>query len=477
MHKYIERDNRRKILLISDDIRTHSGVATISREIIVNSAHVYNWICIGGLQNHPDKGVRFDMSTSVNEVANLKDSWVHTICVDGYGDEDLVKFLIKTEKPDALMIITDPRYYGWLFNVERDIRTQIPIVYYNIWDDLPLPMYNKPYYESCDGLIAISKQTYNINKLVLGDKASEKYTSFVPHGINHKAFYPLVIETKEYLEFKNNLFGGKKLDFVALWNSRNIRRKSPADVLLSFKLFCDKLSDKEIEKVGLVLHTDPIDVNGTDLFAVKDMLFGDEKKYNVFFTDGKYGIDMMNFLYNCADVTMLISSNEGWGLSMTESMMAGRMILGNVTGGIQDQMRFEDEKGNWIDFNETFQTNHRGKYKKCGKWAIPIFPSNISLLGSPPTPYIFDDRVDPQEVANELYNTYQLPSEERRECGLAGRAWAISQEAKMKSTDMANGIIDGIEATIQSVKRRSRFDVIKVKKLQNKHYQKHPISL
>jgi hypothetical protein len=67
------------------------------------------------------------------------------------------------------------------------------------------------------------------------------------------------------------------------------------------------------------------------------------------------------------------------------------MIIGNVTGGIQDQMRFDDEKGEWIDFNEEFCSNHFGKYKKCGQWAIPVFPNNMSLVGSVPTPYIFDD--------------------------------------------------------------------------------------
>ncbi len=36
-------------------------------------------------------------------------------------------------------------------------------------------------------------------------------------------------------------------------------------------------------------------------------------------------------------------------------------------------------------------TNHFGKYKKAGKWAFPVFPSNMSLIGSVPTPYIFDD--------------------------------------------------------------------------------------
>ena len=74
---------------------------------------------------------------------------------------------LKVEKPDALFIITDPRYFSWLFQVENEIRKNIPIIYLNIWDDYPAPMYNKPYYEACDLLMGISKQTVNINKLVL----------------------------------------------------------------------------------------------------------------------------------------------------------------------------------------------------------------------------------------------------------------------------------------------------------------------
>ena len=52
----------------------------------------------------------------------------------------------------------------------------------------------------------------------------------------------------------------------------------------------------------------------------------------------------MSLLYNCADVTILLSSAEGWGLSLTESLLTGTPIIANVTGGMQDQMRFKDTK-------------------------------------------------------------------------------------------------------------------------------------
>ena len=49
------------------------------------------------------------------------------------------------------------------------------LLYLNIWDDYPAPMYNKPYYEACDLLMGISKQTVNINKLVLKDQKKIQY--------------------------------------------------------------------------------------------------------------------------------------------------------------------------------------------------------------------------------------------------------------------------------------------------------------
>ena len=170
----------------------------------------------------------------------------------------------------------------------------------------------------------------------------------------------------------------------------------------------------------------------------------------------------MNGLYNLADLTLLISSNEGWGLSLTESMMAGTMIAPNVTGGMQDQCRFEDENGNWVKLSKEFPSNHRGTYKKCGKWAEPIFPNNISLAGSPPTPYIFDDRCSPEDVCEAIFNVYSLSPEERKERGLAGREWAISKEAGFTGVTMSNRIIEAIDKTFDKFTPREQFDLIKV---------------
>jgi len=376
--------------------------------------------------------------------------------------------MLEFEKPDVVMFFTDPRYWTWLFQIENEIRRQVPMVYLNIWDDYPAPMYNEPYYESCDGSMAISKQTLNINKIVLGDKAKDKVLDYVPHGINEKIFFP--IEDKKLLdEFKKKLFNNKEYDFVLMYNSRNIRRKQTSDTLAAFKLFLDKLPKEKADKCALVLHTQPMDEHGTDLYAVRDMLFTEEQCSQIYFSDLRISSQDLNMIYNVSDAVILLSSNEGWGLSLTEGMMCGKMIIANVTGGMQDQMRFVDENGKWIDFDADFCSNHFGKYKQCGDWAIPVFPSNMSIQGSIPTPYIFDDRCDFRDAADAIMKVYELGTEERERRGKLAHEWVTSDESMMSANNMGKNIIKHIDKVLATWKPKPKFELIKIETLKKKH--------
>ena len=461
--KYVPKSNRKKILFISDDIRFHSGIATISREIIMGTAHVYNYAIVGGAVNHPDKGTKLDLSKSNDEVTGLTDSEVCIYPTDGYGNADLIRALLIQEKPDALVFITDPRYYTWLFQIEHEIRQKIPMIYLSIWDCEPAPLYNKEYYRSCDTIMAISKQTEILTKVVLGEYLNDKIIKYVPHGINENHFYKIDESHEKYVElqkFKKDLVGN--FEFVLLYNSRNIRRKSTSDNILAFKLFLDSLPKEKADKCCLVLHTHQSDENGTDLVVVIELFLGDRKNQVIFSNPG-VDVAYMNMLYNSADATTLISSNEGWGLALTESLMSGTMIIANVTGGMQDQMRFEDEEGNWIKFDESFCSNHFGKYKKCGDWAIPVFPSNMSVQGSIQTPYILDDRADFRDVAKAMLEVYNIDKEDRIKRGLLGRSWVTSDESMMSAKNMCKNFYDAVDETLKTFKPKSRFKVLKIK--------------
>jgi hypothetical protein len=461
--RYVKKEDRKKILLLCDDIRMHSGIATMAREIVVGTSHHFNWVNLGAAINHPEAGKGFDISAEVNNLNGIQDADVKVLPNNGYGDAMQIRALIAQEKPDAVFIFTDPRYWVWLFEIERELRNEIPLMYLNIWDDYPAPLYNKPYYESCDLLMAISKQTKNINELVLGEAVKDKILKYVPHGINENHFFPMtsVEDLKLLDEFKKDLFQGKDIEFVAFFNSRNIRRKSPGDVILSYRMFCDLIGEEKAKKCALVMHTQAVDENGTDLLAVREAIC-DDSYVNVFFSQERLGTAQMNLLYNIADVGMLITSNEGWGLSLTETMMAGRMIIANVTGGMQDQMRFTDENGKWIDFSSDFPSNHRGTYKEHGEWAVPVFPSNISMVGSVPTPYIYDDRCAPEDVAKALEQVYNMGKEERNRRGAAAREWVASDESGMSARQMCENVIDAMDETFEKFTPRPRFELHKI---------------
>ena len=461
--KHIPKEQRKKILLVCDDIRVHSGVATVAKEIVIHTAHHFNWVNVAGAIQHPEKGKVLDISSATNVEAKVEDSSVKLYCVDGYAQSAELQQILNVEKPDAVMLITDPRYFKHIFNMEDTIRKQCPLVYLNIWDDYPAPMYNKPYYEACDLLMGISKQTVNINKLVLADcDNSKRVFKYVPHGLNHKQFYPIGKDHSEYeplQQFRTNLVG-ENIDYVMFFNSRNIRRKQIPDAMLAFRSFLDSLPKEKADKCRFVLHTELVTDHGTDLGAVAEYLFGENYESNIIFSHQKLSRTQLNWLYNIADLQILITSNEGWGLTITEAMLTGTPVIANVTGGMQDQMRFIDENGKWFTPSADVPSNHRGTYKEHGEWMFPVYPTSRSIQGSPQTPYIFDDRCSWEDVCDRIKEIYELTDGERKAKGLKGREWALSDEAGFTAEHQAQRVMEAFEELFSVWEPREDFEIV-----------------
>lgn len=435
------KPKKKKILLLADDFRLPSGIGTVSKEIILNTVKHYDWIQLGAALQHPDAGKAYDLSADIARETGIEDASVKLIAWNGYGDRNILFSILQQEKPDAIFHFTDPRYWTWLYALEHELKTTygVPLVYYSIWDDLPYPMWNAPFYGSCDLIMGISKQSDNIHREVLKQNGfkvvdyddeevlrtvatDEIITGFVPHGLDHNVFKPLDSKDALNVSMFDKIKKENDIDFLIFWNNRNIRRKQPGDVILAFKHFVDNLPADQKSKVGLLMHTQVVDGNGTDLRAIWKTLAPDCK---VLFSEAKITSQELNAMYNISDVVVNIASNEGWGLSSTEAILSGTPIVNNVTGGLQDQCGFVNENDEWIRFNGEFATNHTGKYKLHGIWAKPVFPSNRSLQGSPQTPYIFDDRVNFEDVADAFMYWYTTPETLRNEMGQAGREWAL----------------------------------------------------
>ena len=440
---------------MSDDLRMHSGVATVSKDIVFETLNEYDWVQIGGAIKHPEVGKIIDMSQGLNEFG-IKDGYLKIYPVDGYGNEDILREVMEIEKPDAILHYTDPRFWIWFYNMESEIRREIPIFYYNIWDDLPDPQYNTNYYKSCDLLMAISKQTYGINKRLLPEYEDWQVT-YVPHGISERRFNKVEDDDTSLLDFeaKHNI-GDKK--FKILYSNRNIRRKQPNDLILAYKYFMDELTPEQRKECVLIFHCNPTDENGTDLPRVHKHLIPEYDICFTYDTDGRpFNDQEMNLLFNSADVYVNMASNEGFGLGSAEALTVGTPIIVNVTGGLQDQCGFRNDGGDLLipeDYVE-LGTNHRGRYKTHGEWVKPVYPTSISLQGSPMTPYIWDDRCQPEDVAKNLREFYDMGREERKRLGLLGTEFC--KENQMTSKAMGQNFIDSMNGAFENWKPQPKY--------------------
>ena len=450
---------KKKILLLSDDLRIHSGIGTMSKEFVLGTLHKFDWVQMAGAIKHPEVGKPVDMSEDSNKLLGINDAYLKLYPVNGYGDQQMLRQVMKIEQPDGIMHFTDPRFWDWLYAMEHEIRQDIPLMYYNIWDDLPYPHWNENAYESCDGLMAISKQTYNINREVCIRKPriEGKDLFYVPHGINENLYYPILGKDEKFEKFRHDILQGKTYDFVILFNSRNIRRKGISDLLHAYSYFTKDFTQEQRDKIALILHTDPIDENGTDLPKVAHVL---APRRNVIFSNQKMPAEMLKYLYNIADVVCQPSSAEGFGLSHMESLMTATPTIATVVGGLQDQMGFKvDGKELSLEhFTDEIGSNSTGKIsKEHGEWVYPLWP-NPSLQGSVPTPYIYDSRPRIEDIVKGLEHWYNMPKAERKIIGIKGRDWAIKNG--FTSKNMCTQMINGIETTINTFKPRKKYVLI-----------------
>ena len=452
--------SKKKILLLSDDLSMHSGIATQSKEFVMGTLDKYDWVQIAGAVKHPEQGKIVSMDDAVRRETGISDASLKLYPVTGYGGPDLLREVMRLENPDAILHFTDPRQWIWMYNMEHEIRQNIPIFYYNIWDDLPDPHYNRDYYRSSDLLMSISKQTYGINNRILEKYGYSKNwkLKYVPHGVTEKRFFKVHPDNNNFINFQQK-YGFDKYKFKILFLNRNIRRKNPGDVAMAYKHMMDNLTEEQSKDCVLVWQSAVSDDNGTDMRAVCETLL---PEYPVIFThdiSGPMNDEEMNFLYNSVDVYINMASNEGFGLGSLEALTVGTPIVVNVTGGLQDQCGFKKEDGTYLTADDYIElgSNHRGKYKEHGEWVKPVFPSNISLCGSPMTPYIFDDRCFYEDAGDALLEWYKAGPEERERCGEVGREWVLGDDAKMTAKHLSDGFIKSMYGAFENWKPREKY--------------------
>jgi len=398
-------DKKIKILTLSDHPFSPSGIGTQTKYIIeaMLKTGKYSFISLGGAMKHEN----YD----IVKTQEWGDDWViHPI--DGYGNQEMVRSILRLEKPDIVWFMTDPRFWGWLWHMEHEIRSLAPMVYYHVWDNFPAPTFNKQYYESNDYIATISKVTDK----VVGIVAPSVKKEYIPHVIDENIFKKYSEEEVDDLKSsglveKNNFIGndGEK-KFIFFWNNRNARRKQSGSIIFWFKDFLDRVGH---DKASLIMHTDVRDKHGQDLEAIINEI--GLVNSEVMFSTQKYPPEVLAKLYNLADCTINIADAEGFGLATFESLACETPIIVTMTGGLQEQVT---DGENWF--------------------GIGIEPSSKAIIGSQEIPWIYEDRLDGKEVADAMEKMYNMTKEEREKMGKKGRQHVITaynREKIMKKWD------------------------------------------
>lgn len=375
------QEKKIKVLTISDHPMSPSGVGTQTRYMIeyLLGTGKYEFISLAGAVRHQDYRPQ--------KTKEYGEDWI-IFPVDGYGTQDLIRATLKNHKPDIMWFMTDPRFYGWLWEIEDEIRPYVPMVYYHVWDNYPYPTFNKPYYDSNDLIVSISKVTNNCVKNV-----SDTELKHLPHAVDTEVFKKLDKDKIE--EFRLGAFPKETQGspFVFFWNSRNARRKQSGSIIFWFKEVLDRLGNNSAR---LIMHTDPKDHHGQDLEAIITEL--GITNGEVVFSKNKLSSYELAHLYNLADCTLSLSDAEGFGLSTLESLSCETPILVTMTGGLQEQVT---DGENWF--------------------GIGLEPAAKSVIGSQTVPFIHEDRVSHVEVVDAMVKMVQMSKEEREALGKAGR--------------------------------------------------------
>lgn len=375
---------KKKILFISDHPLAPSGVGNQTRYVIETLLETgrYQAVCLGGAMKHENYAPQ--------KVSPWEDDWT-VYPVDGYGTPEMIRSALFNEKPDMIWFMTDPRFYEWLWSMENEIRPHVPMVYYHVWDNYPLPTYNKKFYESTDVIASISKVTHDI----VNNVAPKVENHYVPHAVDSSVFIPLADSDIE--ELKKKQFGEDDKRVTFFWNNRNARRKMSGSLIFWFNEFAEEVGP---DNVRLLMHTNPQDQHGQNLTEIIASLNADDGR--VLISQQKVSPEVLASMYNMADCTVNISDAEGFGLATLESLSCQTPIIVNMTGGLQEQV---------TDGKDWF--------------GIGIEPSSKAIIGSQQVPFIYEDRISKEDFKAALHKIYNMTPGERKLLGMKGRNHVI----------------------------------------------------
>ncbi|UCC62301.1 MAG: glycosyltransferase family 4 protein [Anaerolineae bacterium] len=294
-----------KVLWISDSPDVPTGLAMVTRVVTAYLARRGYQVDIAGWQ-------------TTGEPRPWEGCTLHPL---GYGHfgEMLIPGYLRDLRPDRVVTLGDPWWLGFMRQPQVQSwlrwRGALWILYYPLDGALPNGRIPDDWIATIDAAdIPVAYSRYGV---VLSERCGLR-PRYIPHGADTRLFRPPADKTttKQALGYQDQ--------FVILSDARNQPRKMLPRLLLIFARFAQSKKD-----VRLHLHCDPDDpaaqAGGYDL---RQLIAELDIRDKVVFTEGftiAQGIPLGQLaqIYQAADVHLLTSGGEGFGLPTLQAAAAG----------------------------------------------------------------------------------------------------------------------------------------------------------
>lgn len=222
--------------------------------------------------------------------------------------EDRIREIVEKEKPDIVFSLNDP----WIVSEQyRRIEDLHKTGRFKFVGYLTMDSYNwlggiEPHINDWDGLVAFTEfGAYEFVKAGI-----TKPIAVIPHGLDKDVFYPMDQgEAREKLGLKKDIF-------IVLNGNRNQFRKRMDITIAAFAKFAVGRPDAQ-----LYMHMGLKD-QGWDLmplFAREMSKNGLDPNGRIIMTSNSHNppnvsVEMLNWIYNCADIGVNTTKGGGWEL-------------------------------------------------------------------------------------------------------------------------------------------------------------------
>jgi glycosyltransferase involved in cell wall biosynthesis len=440
----------KKVLIISNSPLHNSGVANqcrhICKKLCENKFEVI--VLAYSKQNPSPPPTLFEFDGIKIKIASTQ------LDANGlFSDIPMLFKLLNQEQPDILILFDDPHRFLGLLDSAAFIKSKIPLLFIHVWDtylnsrNKSVPHFNAPIYENFDHISCISHQTKwfvdNVFKTV--KHTPQPPTTYVGHGQDPNVF-KRIEDMEELDKYRADIFGSRKYDFVCLNVNRNQARKKLPDLIEGWRLFIESLPKAEAIKCALILKTEVISMEGTNLDAVITAL---APEHNVLIVPQNCPDAELNKLYNISDVIINNANAGGFELNINQGMLCEKPIIATVCGGMVDQMGFNRAGAPFVWTEDNFRELNTKREYTPGNWVYPLYGQR-TIIGSPNTPYLYDYNASIDDIAAGLHYWHSTTPERRAIDGKAGREYCLKMG--ITSEDFADAVVQDIGYCLDNFK-------------------------